>query len=73
MTTQKLANTIAKLEGKKVETPIGGVREVLKKLCELLAFEMLESDSPIEQTTIFGALKVDAEKKLAKLKPKVKK
>ncbi len=44
MTLQQLASAIAKREGKKSQSRIGDIREILKILIELDAQDLFESD-----------------------------
>lgn len=63
--SKKLASEIAKMEGKKDESSIGNIREIVSKLTDIIAKEMSMSQSG-ESVTLIG-LKDAAARKAMKL------
>lgn len=66
MTLQKLASTVAKIEGKKSQARIGDIREMLKILCDLEADFILNGN----EESVLEALTEQINKRLAKKRPK---
>lgn len=73
MTIQKLANQLAKIEGKKHEASVGDIREILRALCALEAAHRVNNDKRLTNAEPFDALELDVQKKMKLVRPQAAK
>ena len=62
MTQQEIIREIAKQEGKKVQAPVGNIREIYKIICRL----MVENDDVHSAMIANGRRQINAKKKKKK-------
>lgn len=73
MTIARLANILAKMEGKKHQAIVGDVREIIKLLCQVEAQARLDRGTVLTiNSEIFEALEFNVEKMMKKKRKKIK-